>query len=345
MGLGGIALLAVPACVLRSSGANEQAMRLLIYSAGQCAGNTVRETLNQLTAAAWIAVRRDGEGTSYGLAGVPPQRRLLSAVAPTTTSALMFGATVALVHGMEIACGTAVVPQGAAILAMPASRFCARLALRATLVLPALELAEAVARCAGFGVYAAVAGTALEYRHRNGAGLFDVPAQFARHVTKGPCYERVAAFATARAVDGSLVNLLNQVADLTRGQGGYWNAARIAAILAQGGTMARTPLVAAWVLPRRPGRKASPAVGRRHPVDTAKPLPAATGPELMRMASRSSEEEFESISLDSADSSREEESSGDWTMNGSGRSLDNSFSDWDSAESSDIYIGPGQSYL
>ncbi|MGI4936577.1 MAG: hypothetical protein ACRYF5_07500, partial [Janthinobacterium lividum] len=222
------------------------------FSTGNSAGNWVREMLNQATAPAWTAVRRDGEGCGYGLSAVPAGQRVQSTVGSTALSSLLFGAAVGLMHALEISCGTAVVPHGEAILAQPASRFCARLALRFTLVNSTLEMAEALSRGAGFGIYAVLAGTALEYKHRRGAGLFDTPPLLARHLRSRACHQRAAAFAAARSIDGSTVLLLNQIADHLGAGSSYWNAGRIAAILAQAATLARTPLIAAWVLPRHP---------------------------------------------------------------------------------------------
>lgn len=348
MSLAGITALLVPAGVLYASGASEQALRVLILSAGQCVGNGVRESLNQLTAAGWTAVRRDGEGLAYGLSNAPPAQRLLSTVAPTVLSTLMFGASVALVHMLENVCATAVVPQGQAILLQPAAQFGARLALRSALVVPGLEMLEALSRCAGFGIYGAMAGTALEYRHRHGAGLFDAPAQFARHVRKGPCYERVAAFTSARAIDSCLVNMLNRVADLTRdldgGQAAYWNAARIVAVLTQAGTLGRTPVVAAWVLPRRPRRARAvwPWSGKTDKHATSRV--AGPGP---KAAEQLSDEEFESISIDSASdsSSIEDETSSADDWHGQRSHESGSLPQYSGEESSDTYIGVSQTYL
>jgi hypothetical protein len=65
-------------------------------------------------------------------------------------------------------------------------------------------------------------------------------------------WDRTTVFASARLLDGALPNLLAQLASMP-GATHYWNGFRIGAALAQGATMARTPIVAAHVLPRMSG--------------------------------------------------------------------------------------------
>jgi hypothetical protein len=49
-------------------------------------------------------------------------------------------------------------------------------------------------------------------------------------------------------MDGALSNVLSQIA-VAAAPDVFWNGYRIAAVLVQGATMARTPIIAAWLLP------------------------------------------------------------------------------------------------
>ena len=114
-------------------------------------------------------------------------------------------------------------------------------------------------RCARPSGYAYLRGIPLRYRDEE-AGLPDVPAQLRRNAADPASLRRAALFASARTLDGALPKLLSQFSGASSPLA-FWSAYRIAAVLAQGATMASTPIVVAWLLPdteKAPDEDASP---------------------------------------------------------------------------------------
>lgn len=246
------AVLVTPALALQAAVSPEAASRFVIAFGAGMACAAVREGLTQATTRAWGGLERDGHGASYGLSQAQGADRAASTVTATAASCLMFAATTGLlVHQLDAWCGLGMAPAGQSVLAMSAGEAARRTALRYLVMVSTNELLEGVARCLPLAVYARARGITLRYRD-NGAGIREAPAQLRRNLADAGTLRRAALFASARTLDGALVNLLSQLA-AAAAPGVFWNGYRVAAVLVQGATMARTPIVAAWLLPSAPG--------------------------------------------------------------------------------------------
>ena len=241
------AVLAAPAALLHQAVSPEAATRFVIGFGAAMAGAAVREALTQTTAGAWTGVERNGAGLAYGLRQAQGLDRPASTVAPTLASCLLFaGSSALLLHELERLLELGMAPPGQALLSLPALEVARRTALRSLLLQSANELVEGILRCLPLAAYARLRGIALLYKDAE-AGLADVPSALRQGGADRAAWDRAALFCAARMLDGALPNLLTQLAG---GASGFWNGCRIAAALAQGATMARTPLLAAHALPR-----------------------------------------------------------------------------------------------
>ena len=242
------ALLVSPAIVLQAAVSPEAASRFVIAFGANMACASVREGLTQASARAWGGVERNGAGANYGLSQAEGADRAASTVLPTAASCLLFTVTTGLlVHQLEAYCGLGMVPAGQSVLAMSAGTAARRTALRYTLMQSTNELLEGIARCLPLAGYARARDIPLRYRD-DGAGFRDVPVQLRRNLADPETLRRAALFASARTLDGALSNVLGQLS-AALSPTVFWNDYRIAAVLVQGATMARTPFVAAWLLP------------------------------------------------------------------------------------------------
>lgn len=242
------AVLVVPTLALYATVSAESATRYVISFGATMASAAVREALTQTTARAWSGLERNGVGAAYGLSRARGADRAGSTVAATFTSCLLFAASTGLLmHQLENWTGLGMAPTGQSVLALTATEVARRTALRSTLMQSTNELLEGLARCLPLAAYAYVRGIPLLYRD-TGAGLPDVPAQLRRNAADPATLRRAALFAAARTLDGALPNVLTQLSGASSPLA-FWSGYRIAAVLAQGATMTRTPIVAAWLLP------------------------------------------------------------------------------------------------
>lgn len=242
------AVLVVPTLALHATVSTEAATRYVISFGATMASAAVREALTQTTARAWSGLERNGVGAAYGLSQARGADRAGSTVAATFTSCLLFAASTGLLmHELERWAGLGMAPAGQSVLAQTASEAARRTALRSTLMQSTNELLEGVARCLPLAGYAYLRGIPLRYRNQE-AGLPDVPAQLRRNAADPASLRRAALFASARTLDGALSNVLSRLSGAASSDV-FWNGYRIAAVLAQGATMARTPIVVAWLLP------------------------------------------------------------------------------------------------
>jgi hypothetical protein len=253
----GIAL-GLPTAMLHRLASSEAALRYVVGFGANMAGAAVREALTQTTLPAWRGIERTGAGLDYGLPEASGRERLASTVVPTLISCLLFAGSSALtLHYLEAATDLGMAPAGQALLSQSPSDIGRRSALRSLVLQSTNEMLEGLWRGLSLAGYAAVRGIALRYRNTE-AGLADVPAAMHASGRDPATWDRTAIFASARILDGALPNLLAQLASM-HGIAHYWNGFRIGAALAQGATMARTPILAAHVLPRMSG-SASAAV-------------------------------------------------------------------------------------
>lgn len=242
------AVLLSPAIVLQAAVSPEAASRFVIAFGAGMACAVVREGLTQASARAWGGVERNGTGANYGLSQAEGADRAASTVLPTAASCLLFAVTTGLlVHQLEACCSLGMVPAGQSVLAMSAGVAARRTALRYTLMQSTNELLEGIARCLPLAGYARARDIPLRYRD-DGAGIRDVPGQLRRNLADPETLRRAALFASARTMDGALSNVLGQLS-VALSPAVFWNDYRIAAVLVQGATMARTPFIAAWLLP------------------------------------------------------------------------------------------------
>jgi hypothetical protein len=208
----------------------------------------VREALTQASAAAWIGVERNGIGMDYGLSEAQGQDRARSTVVPTLTSCMLFaGSTALIMHALENWINLGVAPAGRSLLSLSAAEVASRIALRSLLMQSVNELLEGIWRCVPLAAYAHARGIKLRYRNAD-AGLVNTPSALAQHALDPTTLRKAAVFAAARTLDGMPPNLLVQLS-VSPGQHAYWNGFRIAAVLMTGATMARTPVIAAHLLP------------------------------------------------------------------------------------------------
>jgi hypothetical protein len=234
------ASLITPAYALRTLAGSDTGTRFAILYAGNLAGSTVREILNQTTARAWTSIKRNGAGLDYALSQAPPIERPYSTIVPTIISIPLFAAS----SGLLLAASNSfpalqLVPPQTSILALSARQLAERVCMRQLAIGSTGEMLEALWRYLPLGAYAAVRKIPLEYRRSNGGGLIDSPRQWLRHIGDKASYQKACVFAAARILDGGLVSLLYLLP--------FGN---IGAALVQGATMARTPLLAANILPR-----------------------------------------------------------------------------------------------
>jgi hypothetical protein len=238
--IGTAAVLAAPALTLRCVVNNEAGTRYGILFAGNLAGSFLREILNQTTVRAWSSIKRDGLGIDHGLSNASAVDRPWSTIVPTTASMVLFGGSSALLLYLTDSCTQLqLVPPGMSILQLTMLDLVKRSCTRQLAIGAVGEMLEALWRYLPIGAYAAITRTPLAYRRSNGAGLLHSPRQWLRHVADTASYEKALAFTAARIVDGRLTNALYL------SPYGRWGAPLI-----QGATMARTPLLAANVLPR-----------------------------------------------------------------------------------------------
>ncbi len=242
------AVLVVPTLALHATVSAEAATRYVISFGVNMASAAVREALTQTTARAWSGLERNGVGAAYGLSQARGADRAGSTVAATFTSCLLFAASTGLLmHQLEHWTGLGMAPAGQSVLALTATEVARRTALRSTLMQSTNELLEGMARCLPLAGYAYLRGIPLRYRDED-AGLPDVPAQLRRNAADPASLRRAALFASARTLDGALSNVLSQLSGAASSHA-FWNGYRVAAVVAQGATMARTPIVVAWLLP------------------------------------------------------------------------------------------------
>ena len=243
--------LGVPTAMLQQA-SPDAALRFVIGFAANMAGATVREALTQATLPAWRGIERTGAGLHYGLTEAGVQERLGSTLFPTLISCLLFaGSTGLTLHYLEAATDLGLAPAGQALLDQSLIDIGRRSALRSLVLQSTNEMLEGLWRGLALAGYAGARGIALRYRNTD-SGLADVPAALHASSRDPATWDRTAVFASARLLDGALPNLLTQLASLPA-TNCYWNGFRIGAVLAQGATMARTPILAAHVLPRMAG--------------------------------------------------------------------------------------------
>lgn len=273
--LGTGAVLASPALALQAAVSPEAASRFVITFGAGMACAAVREGLTQAGARAWGGLVRDGFGAGYGLNQAQGADRVASTVAPTAVSCMLFAATTGLLlHQLDTAYGLGMAPAGQSVLAMSAGEAARRTALRFMLMQSTNELLEGIARCLPLAAYARMRGIPLRYRD-DGAGMQALPAQLRRNLADPETLRRAALFASARTMDGALTNVLSQLA-IAASTTGFWNGYRVAAVLVQGATMARTPIVSAWLLPVS---ESDADAFAENAVDVIVSLPSGTGTE------------------------------------------------------------------
>ena len=242
------AVLVAPAVILQATISPEAASRFVIAFGANMACAVVREGMTQASARAWGGLERNGTGTNYGLSQARGADRAASTILPTAASCLLFAATTSLlIHRLDACCDLGMAPAGQSVLAISAGVAARRTALRYTLAQSTNELLEGIARCLPLAAYARMRHIPLRYRD-TGDGLPQVPALLRRNLADPETLRRAALFASARTMDGALINILSQLS-AALSPGVFWNDYRIAAMLAQGATMGRTPIVAAWLLP------------------------------------------------------------------------------------------------
>ena len=242
------AVLVAPTLVMHGTGSSEAATRFVIGFGANMAGAAVREALTQTTAPAWSSIERIGGGQDYGLRQAHGPDRTGSTILPTLTSCLLFAASSSLLlHQVERWAGLGMTPAGQSILAMSAGEAARRTALRSTVMQSTNELLEGIARCLPLAGYALLRDIPLTYRHAD-AGLADVPAALQRNARNPAAWRAATLFTAARTLDGALPNLLGQLSNAVEPDR-FWSAYRVAAALAQGATMVRSPLIAALLLP------------------------------------------------------------------------------------------------
>lgn len=242
------AALVAPAVVLQAAVSPEAATRFVIVFGAGMACAAVREGLTQATTRAWGGLERNGVGANYGLSQARGADRAASTMLPTAASCLLFTVTTGLlVHQLDAWYDLGIAPAGQSVLTMSAAETARRTALRYTLMQSTNELLEGIARCLPLAGYARVRGIPLRYRNDD-AGIHQIPAQLRRNLADPETLRRAALFASARTLDGGMINILGQLSTVLSPDV-FWNGFRVAAMLAQGATMARTPIIAAWLLP------------------------------------------------------------------------------------------------
>jgi hypothetical protein len=242
------AFLGVPTGVLNSSMTPESATRFVIAFGAGMAGAVMREALTQASAVAWIGVERSGIGMDYGLSEAKGHDRICSTVLATLGSCMLFAGSTALVmHALENWTDLGMAPAGRSLLSLSAAQVASRTALRSLLMQSTNELLEGIWRCLPLAAYAHERGIKLRYRNGD-AGLINTPSKLAQRALDPMTLRKAAVFAAARTLDGVPPNLLVQLAGAS-GHHGYWSGFRIAAVLMTGATMARTPVIAAHLLP------------------------------------------------------------------------------------------------
>ena len=270
--------LGLPTAILHQQAPSDAALRFVVGFGANLASATVREALTQATLPAWRGIERTGTGLDYGLSEAGPRERLASTVIPTLISCLLFAGSSALtLHCLEAATDLGMAPAGAALLEQSISETGGRSALRSLVLQSTNEMLEGLWRGLSLAGYASARGMALRYRNTE-ACLADVPAAMRASCRDPATWDRTALFAAARLLDGALPNLLAQLAILP-GTTHYWNGFRIGAVLAQGATMARTPVLAAHVLPRMSGSKPADAAGVMQGVTPAGSTASQSDPE------------------------------------------------------------------
>jgi hypothetical protein len=227
---------------------------------------------------------------------------------PTLVSSLLFAGSRALtLHYLEAATYLGMAPAGQALLSQSARDIGRRSALRSLVLQSTNEMLEGLWRGLALAGYAGARGIGLRCTNIN-AGLTDVPAAVRASRGDPATWNRTAVFASARMLDGALPNLLAQLAS-TPGTTPYWNGFRIGAVLAQGATMARTPVIAAYVLPRMSvdSSLAPAGTGGSHTEPTEPTNSSAASPSASEAAADGSTQT--SIVVDSVDATEDTSSS------------------------------------
>lgn len=295
--------LGLPTAMLHWQAPSDAALRFVVGFGANMASAMVREALTQTTQPAWRGIERTGTGLDYGLSDAGPQERLGSTVMPTLISCLLFAGSSALtLHCLEAATDLGMAPAGQALLSQSISETGRRSALRSLLLQSTNEMLEGLWRGLSLAGYAGARGLALRYRNAD-ACLADVPAAMVSSCRDPATWDRTALFASARLLDAALPNLLAQLASLP-GTTHYWNGFRIGAVLAQGATMARSPVLAAHVLPRMPGSKPANVAGVPQEATTDRSADSRSDSEATSGSSS-----MTSIVVDSIDASEEATSS------------------------------------
>jgi hypothetical protein len=234
------ALLAAPAYAIHHFAGSDQGVRFLVLCMGNVGGSMLRQILNQTTARAWTSIRRTGISAGYGLSQEPPLQRGWSTLVSTSASIALFAASSAMFQLLtELFPDLQLAPAGMSILSLSAAEFARRVCMRQLALSAPGEMLEALWRYLPLGAYAALSKIPLEYRRARGCGLLHSARQWMRHVTDTASYQKAVAFAGPRVADGSVVTALQLLPYC------HW-----AAPLVQGCTMARTPILAANVLPK-----------------------------------------------------------------------------------------------